>query len=143
LWKRTVVFVTWDDWGGWSDHVKPPNVEQWDSRKAQRPPDAFPQFNGEQFRYGSRVPCLVVSPYARKGFISKKQRSHISLLKFCQSLFGIPSVNPRLDTADDMADCFDPTQAPLAPPHLPPATTLGAGPVRRPPPGGGARPPHK
>jgi phospholipase C len=127
LWPRTVVFVTWDDWGGWYDHVVPPNVEKWDSKHAQYPSDAHPEFDGDQFRYGSRVPCLVISPYARQGHVSQTQRSHISLVKFCQTLFGLPSINPRLDTADDMADCFDPTQAPLAPPKLPPPTALGGG----------------
>lgn len=141
LWPRTVVFVTWDDWGGWYDHVVPPNVEPWDSSRAQRASDAHPEFNGEQFRYGSRVPCLVISPYARQGHVSKTQRSHISLVKFCQTLFGIPSINPRLDTADDMADCFDPTQAPLAPPKLPPATTLGGGGAGLAPPRPGEHPP--
>jgi phospholipase C len=125
LWQRTVVFITWDDWGGWYDHVTPQNVEQWDSARAQRPTDAFAEFDGQQFRYGSRVPCLVISPYARKEIISSTERSHISLVKFCQSLFGIPSINRRLDTADDMTDCFDPRQAPLDPPNLPPATMLG------------------
>jgi len=127
LWPRIVVFVTWDDWGGWYDHVLPPNVEQWDSTKAQFPGDAHPEFNGQQFRYGSRVPCLVISPYARKGYISNTQRSHISLLKFCQTLFGIQSINTRLDTADDMSDCFDPSQAPLPAPVLPAPTKLGRG----------------
>ncbi len=127
LWPRTVIFITWDDWGGWYDHVAPPNVETWDSRRAQRPEDAFPQFDGQQFRYGSRVPCLVISPYARQGYVSQTQRSHISLVKFCQSLLGIPSINPRLDTADDMSDCFDPTQAPLGPPKLPAPTVLSGG----------------
>jgi phospholipase C len=127
LWPRIVVFVTWDDWGGWYDHVVPPNVEQWDSTKAQFPGDAHPEFNGQQFRYGSRVPCLVISPYARKGYISNTQRSHISLLKFCQTLFGIQSINTRLDTADDMSDCFDPSQAPLPAPVLPAPTKLGRG----------------
>src|SRR5262249_60691197 len=37
LWDRTVVFITWDDWGGWFDHLAPPNVEKGDSRMAQRP----------------------------------------------------------------------------------------------------------
>jgi phospholipase C len=127
LWTRTVIFITWDDWGGWYDHVVPPNVEKWDSKRAQYPGDAHPEFNGQQFRYGSRVPCLVICPYARQGFVSKTQRSHISLLKFCQTLFGVPSINPRLDTADDMSDCFDPTQAPLAKPNIPAPTSLGRG----------------
>ena len=116
LWERTVVFITWDDWGGWFDHVVPPNVEQWNPKHAQRPADAFPQFKGQQFRYGSRVPCLVVSPYAKKGHVSKTPRSHISVLKFCETLFGVASIHPRLKTADDMMDCFDPGQAPLPPP---------------------------
>jgi phospholipase C len=118
LWGRTAVFVTWDDWGGWYDHVEPPNVEQWNSSKAQRPEDAFPEFNGDQFRYGSRVPCLVISPYAKPGHISSTVRSHISLVKFVQTLFGIQSINPRLDTADDMLDCFDASQTALPPPRI-------------------------
>jgi len=141
LWPRTVVFVTWDDWGGWYDHVVPPNVEQWDSKRAQYPSDAHPEFDGQQFRYGSRVPCLVVSPYARKGYVSQVQHSHISLLKFCQNLLGIQSINARLDTADDMSDCFDPAQAPLGPPQLPPPTALGGAQGGNPAPGGHGKPP--
>jgi phospholipase C len=118
LWNRTVVFITWDDWGGWFDHVVPPNVEQWDSSKAQHPADAFPEFNGQQFRYGSRVPCLVVGPYAKHGHVSKMTRSHISIVKFCTELFGVPPPHPRLQHADDMSDCFDPKQPPLPPPSL-------------------------
>jgi len=116
LWGRTAVFVTWDDWGGWYDHVEPPNVEQWNSSKAQRPEDAFPEYNGDQFRYGSRVPCLVISPYAKPANISSTVRSHISLVKFVQTLFGTESINPRLGTADDMLDCFDAGQTALPPP---------------------------
>jgi len=142
LWPRTVVFVTWDDWGGWYDHVVPPNVEQWDSRRAQYPSDAHPEFDGQQFRYGSRVPCLVLSPYARPAHVSQTQRSHISLVKFCQALFGIPNIHPRLAAVDDMADCFDPTQAPLAPPKIPPPTMLGGGGVPGPP-RPGKRPPRR
>lgn len=128
LWPRTVVFVTWDDWGGWYDHVVPRNVEQWNSRMAQNPADAYPQFNGQQFRYGSRVPCLVISPYAKKGHVCSTEYSHISLVKFCQTLFGIASINPRLDQAGDMGDCFDPAQGPLGPPNLPPPTLLAVTP---------------
>jgi phospholipase C len=140
LWPRTVIFVTWDDWGGWYDHVDPPNVEKWDSRRAQYPSDAHPEFDGQQFRYGSRVPCLVISPYAKKGYVSQVQHSHISLVKFCQNLLGIQSVNPRLDTADDMSDCFDATQAPLAAPKLPPPTALGGGGVSAPGPNPNPKP---
>jgi len=58
-------------------------------------------------------------PYARKGYVSKTQCSHINLVKFYENLFGSASTHPRLDTADDMTDCFDPAQVPLAPPKLP------------------------
>ncbi len=64
LWATTVIFITWDDWGGWYDHVDPPNVAQWTNDGTS--------YSGTQFRYGPRVPCLVVSPYARKGYISKE-----------------------------------------------------------------------
>jgi len=64
------------------------------------------------------VPCLVVSPYARGAHVSTTPRSHISLVKFCQTLWGLPSIHPRLSGADDMSDCFDPTQKPLPPPRF-------------------------
>ena len=145
LWPRTAIFVTWDDWGGWFDHVVPPNKEKWDSSKAQNSSDANPQFNGQQFRYGSRVPCLVISPYAKQGNVSSTERSHISLVKFCQSLFGIASIHPRLDNADDMADCFDSTQKPAGPPKLPAPTMLvgGGAPRRKGKTGGGKGPARK
>jgi phospholipase C len=103
LWPKTVIFVTWDDWGGWFDHVDPPEVEKWPA-------------DGTQFRYGSRVGCLVLSPYAKAGYISKVLHSHVSLLKFCQNLFALPPLNSRLANADGMADCFNFGQTPLKPP---------------------------
>jgi len=118
LWDRTAIFITWDDWGGWFDHVVPPEVEKWDPANAHRPADAFPEFQGQQFRYGSRVPCLVVSPYAKRAHVSKTQRSHISLIKFCETLWGLTSLNERLKNADDMMDCFDTSTGPLPPPKF-------------------------
>jgi phospholipase C len=103
LWPSSVIFITWDDWGGWYDHVNPPPVEKWK--------------DGTQFRYGSRVGCLVLSPYARAHHISHRQHSHVSLVKFCETLFGLPPINARDKAADDMADCFDFGQKPLPPPR--------------------------
>ena len=102
LWPKTVIFITWDDWGGWFDHVDPPNVEPW--------------MDGTQFRYGSRVGCLVLSPYAKRGHISKVLHSHVSLLKFCETTFGLGPLNKRDASADDMSDCFDFLQPPTPPP---------------------------
>ncbi len=102
LWPSTVIFITWDDWGGWFDHVESPNVEQWTDRT--------------QFRYGARVGCLVLSPYAKGGYISKVLHSHVSLVKFCENTFGLPSLNVRDAATDDMSDCFDFNQQPAPPP---------------------------
>ncbi len=110
LWQRAAIFLTWDDWGGWYDHVDPPNVETWKSVTPQ------PSYKGTQFRYGSRVPCLVLGPYAKRGYISKTFHSHVSLVKFCDSVFGLPALNQRDSQADDMSDCFDFTQTPAPPP---------------------------
>jgi len=102
LWPRTTIFISWDDWGGWADHVTSPNIEQWT--------------DGTQFRYGSRVPCLVLSPFAKAGYISKTLHSFVSIAKFCEDNFGVAPINQRDGLADDMADCFDFTQQPLSPP---------------------------
>ncbi len=104
LWPKTAIFITWDDWGGWFDHVNPPNVEQWS--------------DGTQFRYGSRVGCLVLSPYAKRGYISRVLHSHVSLVKFCETTFGLPPLNARDRASDHMEDCFDFTQQPAPPPHV-------------------------
>jgi phospholipase C len=58
----------------------------------------------------------VLSPYARKGYMSKALHSHVSLIKFCETNFGLPSLNARTAASDGMADCFDLGQTPLPPP---------------------------
>jgi len=118
LWPKTAIFITWDDWGGWYDHVEPPVVEAWNSATAQRPTDAHPEFNGQPFRYGSRVPCLVLSPYAKPAHLSHELNSHVSLLKFCETSFGLPALTQRDGQSNGMRDCFDVAQAPLPPPAV-------------------------
>ena len=66
-WDSTVVFLTWDDWGGFYDNVVPPDIDE----------------NG----YGFRVPGLVISPYARAGYIDHQQLSHDAYLKFIEDDF--------------------------------------------------------
>ncbi|HEY0780660.1 MAG TPA: alkaline phosphatase family protein [Gemmatirosa sp.] len=112
LWPTTAIFVTWDDWGGWGDHVTPPLVETWTGSDPRHP-----NYAGTQFRYGTRVACLVLSPFARAGYVSHVQHSHVSLLKCCATLFAAAPPHPRVAAADDMGDCFDFSQAPLGPPH--------------------------
>jgi phospholipase C len=98
LWPEMAIFVTWDDWGGWWDHVTPPELEKWT--------------DGTQFRLGGRVGCLVISPFAKKGYVSHAQHSHVSLVKFCETTFGLPSLNARTKASDGMEDCFDFGQSP-------------------------------
>jgi phospholipase C len=115
LWDRVAIFITWDDWGGWYDHVDPPVVETWDHSHAQRPADGFPEFDGQPFRYGSRVPCLVVGPYAKPGHLSRQLNSHVSLVKFCEDVFGLDPITDRDAASHGMSDCIDLSQS--ANPH--------------------------
>ncbi len=109
LWPSTAIFITWDDWGGWYDHVNPPEYESWE--------------DDTQFSLGGRVGCLALSPYTRAGYISHVEHSHISLIKFCETIFGLPTLNERDARADDMSDCFDFTQRAADPPSNNPVWT--------------------
>ena len=108
-WRNTVIFITWDDWGGWYDHVTPPDAEQWTGGGPKG-------YTGSQFRYGSRVPCLVISPYAKPTYISHTFHSHVSVVRFCEQTFGLRTLGTYDAAADDMTDCFDFGQQPLAAP---------------------------
>ncbi len=111
-WHSCVIFITWDDWGGWYDHVSPPLRDRWNGGG----PAKGPSYTGTQFSYGPRVACLVISPYSKKG-ISKAFHSHVSIVRFCEQTFGLPALNSRDTASDDMADCFDFNQTPLPPPQ--------------------------
>ena len=76
-WKDTAIFITWDDWGGWYDHVKP-------FRQGQ------PNGWGDGFTYGFRVPLLVVSAYTPAGFVDNADHDSGSLLKFVETNFAPP-----------------------------------------------------
>ena len=112
LWGKVAIFITWDDWGGWYDHIDPPVVEKWDHTHAQHPGEEFPQFDGQPFRYGCRVPCLVVGPYAKPAHISHQLNSHVSLVKFCAITFGLDPITHRDASSNGMTDCIDLTQQP-------------------------------
>jgi phospholipase C len=100
-WSTTALFLIWDDWGGFYDHVEPPVVERWK--------------DGTPYRYGHRVPCIVISPYARSGYVSHTLHSHVSLLHFAERIFGLQPLNERDANASDMLDCFDFDQPALPP----------------------------
>jgi phospholipase C len=105
-WPRMAIFLWWDDWGGFYDHVEPPVVEKWT--------------DGTPLRYGFRVPCIVISPYARAGYVSHTTSSQVSFLRFAESVYDMPPLNERDGRASDMLDCFDFSQAPRTPAMLAP-----------------------
>lgn len=94
-WASTAIFVTWDDFGGFYDHVPPPNVDQ--------------------FGFGPRVPLLIISPYAKQGFISHTQYEFSSFLKLIENRFSLQALTARDAAANDMTDSFNFNQSPQAP----------------------------
>jgi phospholipase C len=114
-WGECMIFITFDDWGGWTDHVTPPNVEQ---------SPAGTTYAGDQYRYGSRVPCVVVGPYAKPKHVSSALGSHTSMVAFVERLWKLQpsaSADARRRTAADLAlaDTYDLSQTPNAKPALP------------------------
>ena len=99
--SNTAIIITWDDWGGWYDHVPPPQVindgTSW----------------GSGYVYGFRVPLIVVSPYAKAAYISHAQHDFGSILKFIEETYGLPSLGYADAPADDLSDCFNFSQTPL------------------------------
>ncbi|MGC2476953.1 MAG: alkaline phosphatase family protein [Candidatus Sulfotelmatobacter sp.] len=101
-WANTAIVVTWDDWGGWYDHVPP-----------------FKMVNdgvswGSGYVYGFRVPLIVISPYARPSYISHVNHDFGSILHMVEENFGLPSLGYADSYADDLSDCFNFHQQPLA-----------------------------
>jgi len=92
-WSNTAIFITWDDWGGWYDHVRPPIVDA--------------------YEYGFRVPLIVVSPYAKLTYVSHATHDFGSILKFIEETFNLPSLGYADSRADDLSDCFDFSQRPI------------------------------
>src|SRR5262249_1278190 len=83
----------WDDFGGFYDHVPPPAVDN--------------------FGFGPRVPLLIISPYARTGFIAHTIYEFSSLLRFVETRFRLEPLTDRDSAANDLTDSFDFTQRPL------------------------------
>jgi phospholipase C len=120
-WDSTAIFLAWDDWGGFYDHVVPPTVDE----------------NG----YGLRVPGLTISPYAKPGYIDHQTLSFDAYLKFIEDDFldsqridpktdgrpdPRPTVRENAPILGDLTQEFDFAQSPRAPIPLPvrPKTTL-------------------
>jgi phospholipase C len=99
-WANTAIIITWDDWGGWYDHVAPKVINDGVSW-------------GSGYVYGFRVPLIVVSPYAKAAYISHVTHDFGSILKFIETNYSLPSLGYADVAADDLSDCFDLTQTPI------------------------------
>ncbi len=86
-WNSTAIIVTWDDWGGWYDHV---------------PPQIY-----NSYELGFRVPMIVISPYAKRGYVSHTPYEFGSILKFIEETFDLRSLGTTDVRANDLSDCFD------------------------------------
>ena len=102
LWSSSAIFLTWDDFGGFYDHVIPPSGPN------------------PQIQFGFRVPAIIISPYAMPGYVDHTMYSFPSLLKFTEDTLGLPylsSIDPNsIDgQANDMFNAFNFNQTPLPP----------------------------
>ena len=94
-WNSTVVFLTWDDFGGFYDHVAPPVVDN--------------------FGFGPRVPLLIISPWVKPGLITHTTLEFSSVLKFIEQRFDLDPLTQRDQNANDLTGVFDFHQDPLPP----------------------------
>ncbi len=94
-WDSSAFLLLYDDWGGWYDHVDPPQVDE--------------------YGYGFRVPALLVSPYARRGTIDSTILDFTSVLKFIEENWNLPSLAERDAKANSFVSAFDFNQPPRKP----------------------------
>jgi phospholipase C len=116
-WSKTVLVITYDEHGGYFDHVPPPAATPPDDI----PPDAPADEQYEGFaRYGFRVPAIVVSPYSKANFVSHQVYDHTSILKLVETKWNLPALTARDANANNMLDFLDFSHAAFAtPPVLP------------------------
>jgi len=98
-WWSTAIIITWDDYGGFYDHVPPPQVDI--------------------YGLGFRVPTLIISPYAKHHYIDHTLYEFASFIKFVDVIFGLNPIYPRVIQANNMLNAFNFSQEPLAPLILP------------------------
>jgi phospholipase C len=129
LWARTALFITYDEHGGFADHVPPHPACEPDNLPPQVAGAAVP---GRFDRLGFRVPFIVVSPYARRHFVSHRTFDHTSILRFIEARFGLPALTRRDANAALPTDLFDFASPPfMTPPMLPPAGAIDPATVAR------------
>ena len=124
-WKRTALIITYDEGGGYYDHVPPPKAIKPDSTPPIPVPGNVP---GGYDRYGFRVPAVVVSPWARAAYVSRQVQDHTSILAFLERKWNLPAMTFRDANAQPMTDYFDFTKPTfVTPPALAFAPSLAPG----------------
>ena len=101
FWRSTAIVVTWDDFGGFYDHVAPPQVNH--------------------LGLGPRVPTIIISPYARRGYVDHTPYDFTSLLRFVEERFGLAPLTARDAQGPNLANSFAITAPPRAPFIAPPS----------------------
>jgi phospholipase C len=99
MWENTAIFITWDDYGGFYDHVAPPQVDG--------------------FGFGIRVPLLLISPYALRGEVDHHLGEFSSVLRFIEDNWGLVQLTDRDRDAENLSYDFDFSQKPAPPDPLP------------------------
>jgi phospholipase C len=107
IWQHTAIFITWDEWGGFYDHVKPPEVDA--------------------FGLGFRVPLLTISPFAKKGYIDREVGEFCSVTKFIDDNWGLPHLTPRVEGTQNLSHVFNFDRARPRPPDPLPLLTSCTG----------------
>ena len=117
-WEKTLLVWCYDEHGGYYDHVPPPAAIAPDGIAPMLAPTDAP---GDYTRYGFRVPAAIVSPYARRDYVSHIVHDHTSILKLVETKFNLPALTARDANADNLLDSldFDNDPAFRTPPSLP------------------------
>ena len=113
MWQDTAIFITWDDFGGFYDHVPPPNVDR--------------------FGFGIRVPLITISPFAKRGYVDSQEGEFSSVLRFIEDNWGLRQLTHRDRDARNLSYLFDFEQEPR-PPDPQPLRTDCRGPIWKEPP---------
>ena len=135
-WPKTVLVFCYDEHGGYYDHVPPPKAVAPDTIEpilTVHPDDHLDglpgQLPGDYTRFGFRVPAIVVSPFAKKNYVSHVVHDHTSILSLVEHKWNLPALTNRDGAADNLLDCLDLHAPPafLTPPELPaPKNRTGA-----------------
>ena len=113
-WSSTAILFTYDEAGGFADHVPPS-----ETACLARPQDsAFHEL-------GARVPLIAISPWARRHFVSHATAQHTSITRFIEAVFGLPALTARDANSDALLDMFDGCDPLGTPPPAPAAGTGG------------------